>query len=56
MIDEAGKYLSEDFSFCRRWTDMGGEIWVDIDSRLNHAGSMTFHGDYAASFDQMPGD
>jgi len=56
MIDEAGKYLSEDFSFCRRWTDMGGEIWVDIDSRLNHAGSMIFHGDYAASFDQMPGD
>ena len=30
MIDKAtGFYLSEDFSFCRRWTDMGGEIWVD---------------------------
>ena len=25
----SGKFLSEDHSFCRRWTDMGGEIWVD---------------------------
>ena len=39
MIDQAtGFYLSEDFSFCRRWTDMGGEIWVDYTSRLNHVG------------------
>jgi len=27
-IDARGHYLSEDWLFCRRWQDMGGEIWV----------------------------
>jgi hypothetical protein len=46
MIDEAtGTYLSEDFSFCRRWTDMGGEIWADLQSRLTHVGAVSFKGD-----------
>jgi hypothetical protein len=55
IIDgDTGNYLSEDFSFCRRWMDMGGEIWVDLESRLNHVGSMTFLGDYATRFDKLP--
>jgi len=55
MIDEAtGNYLSEDFSFCRRWTDMGGEIWVDLESRLTHVGSIAFQGDYSSRFDKLP--
>jgi hypothetical protein len=53
MIDEAtGTYLSEDFSFCRRWTQMGGEIWADLNSRLSHIGPMTFAGDFAARFEE----
>jgi hypothetical protein len=52
MIDKrTGFYLSEDFSFCRRWTDMGGEIWVDYTSRLNHVGLMVYRGNMAASVD-----
>lgn len=52
MIDQAtGVYLSEDFSFCKRWTDMGGEIWADLQSRLDHVGPATFHGDVATQFD-----
>jgi len=55
MIDEkSGYYLSEDFSFCRRWTDMGGEIWVDYTSRLNHVGLMVYRGNMAASVDLPP--
>jgi hypothetical protein len=51
MIDQStGMYLSEDFSFCKRWTDMGGEIWADLQSRLNHVGPATFHGDAATQF------
>jgi hypothetical protein len=50
-IGEDGTYLSEDFAFCKRWTDMGGEIWADLDSKLNHVGPMTFNGDLASQFE-----
>ena len=50
MIEEDGTYLSEDFAFCRRWTDIGGEIWADLNSRLNHIGPMTFCGDLSSQF------
>jgi hypothetical protein len=46
MIDEAtGAYLGDDASFCRRWRNMGGEIWVDLESRLRHVGTVSFEGD-----------
>lgn len=52
MVDpKTGFYLSEDFSFCKRWTDMGGEIWVDYLSRLNHVGLMVYQGNMAAAVD-----
>ena len=39
MIDPAtGTYLSEDFAFCKRWTDIGGEIWADLESRSTMSG------------------
>ena len=47
---ETGIYLSEDYSFCRRWTDLGGEVWVDLQSRLSHTGTMTFYGNAATQF------
>ena len=53
MIDkESGVYLSEDFSFCKRWTDMGGEIWADLESRLTHVGTVSFQGDISTQFMQ----
>ena len=39
------RYLSEDYTFCRRWQQMGGEIWLDPNTKLNHIGSYTFEGD-----------
>ena len=51
IIDSnTGFYLSEDFSFCKRWTDIGGEIWADLESRLSHVGPTTYHGDVATQF------
>ena len=44
-IDERGHYLSEDWLFCRRWQDMGGEIWVHSKVLLNHIGHYEFAGD-----------
>jgi hypothetical protein len=55
MIDPAtGTYLSEDFAFCKRWTDIGGEIWADLDSRLDHVGPSVFHGDVSSQFTMAP--
>src|SRR3981081_903681 len=51
MIDAAtGTYLSEDFAFCKRWTDIGGEIWADLESRLDHVGPSVFRGDVSSQF------
>lgn len=45
MIEpETGEYLSEDYAFCRRWRDLGGEIWADVQSRLGHIGHATYTG------------
>lgn len=52
MIDkDTGEYLSEDYAFCRRWRDLGGEIWIDMQSKLTHVGSMAYPGDLSAKFD-----
>jgi hypothetical protein len=51
MIDSAtGVYLSEDYAFCRRWTTLGGEIWIDIQSKLTHVGALPFVGDFSTQF------
>jgi hypothetical protein len=45
MIDPVDKrYLSEDYTFCRRWQEMGGDIWLDPSISLNHYGSFCFQG------------
>ncbi|QEX18310.1 hypothetical protein FRZ44_36150 [Hypericibacter terrae] len=46
---ETKVYLSEDYLFCRRWTEIGGEIWVDLTSRLDHIGNYAFHGNPLAA-------
>ncbi len=54
LIDqETGVYLSEDFAFCKRWTDMGGEIWADLQSKLTHVGTVSFAGDISTQFNQV---
>lgn len=36
--------FGEDYSFCRRWTDIGGKVWVDPEIRMGHCGNKTFIG------------
>ena len=51
IIDPAtGIYLSEDYSFCRRWRALGGEIWLDLESKLTHTGQDSFRGDCTHRF------
>ena len=48
VIDERGHYLSEDWTFCRRWQALGGDIWADSRVLLNHIGHYEFKGDLSA--------
>jgi len=50
VIDEKGHYLSEDWTFSRRWQKLGGEIWAHGKVLLNHIGHYEFQGD----LDKMP--
>jgi hypothetical protein len=45
VIDQRGHYLSEDWTFCRRWQAIGGEIWAHSKVLLNHCGHYEFAGD-----------
>jgi hypothetical protein len=43
VMIENGRYLSEDYTFCRRWQALGGQVWVDAKSPiLGHQGSYTY--------------
>ena len=45
MIDPIDRrYLSEDYTFCRRWQELGGDIWLDPSISLNHYGHFRFAG------------
>jgi len=51
MIEpESKRYLSEDYTFCRRWQKMGGEIWMDPSINLDHYGSYQFQGNISNQF------
>ncbi|MBU1357730.1 MAG: hypothetical protein KKC85_00400 [Gammaproteobacteria bacterium] len=44
-----GRYLSEDYAFCRRWQSVGGKVFVDARSNLSHQGLRSYTGDYGAA-------
>lgn len=45
MIDpDTREHLSEDYAFCRRWRDLGGEVWADFRTRLTHIGHAAYTG------------
>ncbi len=47
---DTGAYLSEDYAFCRRWRALGGDIWLDLRSKITHVGADQFKGDAAGRF------
>ena len=57
MIDPIDRrYLSEDYTFCRRWQEIGGDVWLDPSISLNHYGHFCFQGNPEAiiSFGPQP--
>ena len=52
---EDNRYLSEDYTFCRRWQKLNGEIWLDPNTKLNHVGTHSFEGDVTKIINQGKG-
>jgi hypothetical protein len=51
MIDPVSRrYLSEDYTFCRLWQMMGGDVFLDPRTGLNHVGHYTFKGNIRKLF------
>jgi hypothetical protein len=50
----SGVYVSEDYAFCARWRALGGEIWLDLESRLTHTGTSSYEGDCAGRYATLP--
>lgn len=40
--DGHGRYLSEDWYFCQRWLDLGGEVWADLTVVHHHIGRAVY--------------
>lgn len=50
MIDlDTRRYLSEDYSFCRRWQALDGKVHADITIPLGHIGTHSFAISHAVS-------
>ena len=47
-IDSNGEYLTEDWSFCRRWRQLGGTVYADTTVALAHVGYHKFMPDLGA--------
>ena len=43
------RYLSEDYTFCYLWRQIGGEVYVDVQSNLTHQGAKVYRGSFAES-------
>lgn len=46
---ENGIYCSEDWLFCNRWKNMGGNIYIDVTVSLTHTGIEDYKGLYMSS-------
>lgn len=51
---ERGYFLSEDYTFCRRWQRLGGQVWLDPTIKLTHWGTYAFEGQEFFKFTEQP--
>ena len=48
--DEGG----EDYHFCDRWRELGGEVWIDPEIALTHSGDKAWGGSVTALMEEAP--
>ncbi len=43
---QKGVLVPEDYAFCRKWTHIGGQLWVHPDIEFSHIGRKQYKGNY----------
>ena len=43
-VDDDGRFVSEDYGFCRYWQKIDGKVWVDPGIEIGHLGRMLYEG------------
>jgi len=49
------RWTTEDYSFCQRWRDIGGQLWVYPDIDFTHVGRQGYRGNYHKFLLRQPG-
>ena len=50
------KWMGEDYMFCKRWIDAGGEVWLVPDLDISHhSNDMAYHGNFHNFMLRQPG-
>jgi hypothetical protein len=44
--DTRGRYTTEDYMFCKRWRDIGGQLWIYPDINFDHIGRKAYSGNF----------
>lgn len=52
---EKSRYTTEDYAFCQRWRDIGGQCWVYPNIDFVHVGSFLFKGNLHKHLLRQPG-
>lgn len=52
--DENHQKWGEDFSFCKRWRELGGQVWIDPELEMGHIGNKTFTGKIGTWLKERP--
>lgn len=55
-ISANNRWTTEDYTFCQRWTDIGGQLWVYPDIDFKHIGKQGFIGNYHQALLSRPKD
>lgn len=42
--EETGDFMGEDYAFCKRWTNIGGKIYANVDAYITHHGDFAYRG------------
>lgn len=45
MLADTGEMMCQDMAFSKRWLDIGGELWIDPNVKVNHWGMECHAGD-----------